>query len=282
MVNSILNLTRPLILTDFETTGKNPKTARIVEIAYRVFPPNEISYGFEMLVNPGVPIPKEATEIHGITDEMVKDAPTFKQLLHQYGVARADQAPRLDPGPLMPLLSGNADFAGFNVRYDMEVFAAELARERFGLSFDDVYLVDAFRLWQVLEPRTLSDAVRHFLKREHKGAHGALADVDETGEILEEQLRRLFPLVGTDATAPLTVEMVHNLCFPRDPSWIDDSGRFAFDANGDAVITFGKYTGTLLSKLDKGFLRWMLNQNFTEQCKLIARNALEGRYPRRG
>jgi DNA polymerase-3 subunit epsilon len=264
---------RRLVVVDVETTGTQPKTARVVQLAYRVYAPGQLSETFKTYVNPGMAIPPASTLIHGITDDMVKDAPTFQQLF--------------DEGKLTPL-TGIVDYSGFNVRFDLAVLASEFGRLGLGFSLEGASIVDGFRLWQILEPRSLGDAVRHFLGREPRDSHDAMADVDDTIDVIEEQLERHRQKAAlnnvTETTPPvLSVSEVHDVCFPKDPSWVDGTGKFVWSERGDVLWNFGKYAGRPLAGTDPGMLRWVLNQDFASDVKqIVGTYLLNGTLPTRG
>ena len=255
----IPTLTRPLTVFDVETTTANPLTARIVQIAIIRVQPDGACQKYQSLVNPCEPIPAEATAVHGITDEMVKDAPTFKQL-----------APRLIKA------FQNADFCGFNIaRFDVPVIREEFKRAGVSTEVSDgvapPLILDAYVLWVKQETRTLSDAVKRFLRREHTGAHDARADVEATLEVVGAQLDEWSDL-------PRSLPELHLVQFPANPNAIDASERFVWK-NGEAYFNFGKAAGTPLRTADPGFLRWMIRADFSNEVKQIARDALAGRYP---
>lgn len=249
-------LTRPLVFFDLETTGADPSTARIVQVACVKRRPDGTSTEWQSLVNPGCPIPPEATEIHGITDDMVKDAPLFSW--HAPGLFRA--------------LDG-CDLGGFNVRrYDIPLLQAEFARVGVEFSTAGRAIVDAMALFHAKEKRDLSAAVKFYCGREMEGAHDAMADVRATIDVLQAQLSRYDDLPGD----------VAGLHAVGAGDAVDLEGKFAWK-DGEAVITFGKHKGKTLRWLaaEGGFLRWMLGADFGVEVKALAREALAGRFPTR-
>lgn len=268
----MINLERPLTCFDLETTSPNPRDARIVQIAIvQLFPrqpEGEGTFGYterkewSSLINPEMPIPPDSTKIHGITDEMVKDAPTWGQVAPR--VIKAFQ---------------NADFLGFNIaRFDMEVIGAEF--KRVGVSTETPAgtqkprIVDPYVIWTKREKRTLSDALQYYCGRPLVGAHSALADVQAAIDVFEAQ-QSFHEGIPTD------IQALHDFQFPRVENAIDGGARFVWDAAGVATINFGKHKGTALRSLDKGFMGWILKQDFTEEVKDIVRNAMKGQYPTR-
>ena len=282
-LRKLLNLQRPFVIFDLETTGGPQDETRIVEFGMRVHRPDSDEVdSYRTLVNPLIPIPKEAVEVHHISDEIIatccarciatpeahphatcesfRPVPTF-----------SDIAPSLYRG------FSNADFCGYNVKnYDLPVMRAEF--QRVGLMFDyrNAAIIDGFRIWQILEPRTLSDAVEHFLKRKHRGAHGALADVEETEDVVISQLTT-HP--RTSMLQKDTVQSLGDQCFTRDPSFIDMDGKFKF-INGEPCINFGKHKGEPMRKI-RGYLQWMVDKgNFNADVQEICRKALAGDFPK--
>lgn len=255
----MIHLTRPLTAFDLETTSAAPQTARIVQIGIVRLHPDGTRDTYASLVNPEVPIPAEATAIHKITDAMVADKPTWRQL-----------APKL-----IRAFQG-CDFLGYNIaRFDLEVIGSEFKRVGVDTTVPPGQpkprIFDAYVLWTKKETRTLSDASRRFLHHFFDEAHDALADVETTIRVAEAQLAEWPDL-------PKTIEELHALQFPTNPNAIDEAARFVW-ADGVPTLNFGKHKGTALARVDRGFLKWMLNQDFNDDTKQIARDAMNGRYP---
>lgn len=244
-----LQLTRPLAIFDLETTGVDVANDRIVSLGAMIVGGATVEHRF----NPGRPIPPEATAVHGITDADVADKPRFAEVAHQ----------------VYDLLAG-CDIAGFNVRaFDVPMLAAEFARV--GLTWPDqgVIVVDAFRIYNRKEPRTLGAAVRHYIGQEHVDAHSAAADVEACAQVLAEQATRY----GVTTIAELAA-------LESDPDWIDQDGRLRWQGNV-ACVGFGKWAGRPLAQVEQGYLRWMLGQDFPAELKTIIADALRGRFPTR-
>ena len=281
----LLPIERKLFILDTETTGSNAAQDRIVQIGFLQLKPDGGIDEWESLVNPGISIPPEATygkgeyPGHGITDEMVQGCRLCKRPRGEHGPEGAacpfqawpyfaDLAPHLMRG------FQNCDYAGYNCNgFDLPLLRAEFKRAGHVWSYADARMVDGYRLWQLGQKRSLSDAVEHFLGRAHEGAHGALPDVRATHEVIVEMLRRF-------QTLPHTLDQLHQLQWPRDPNAIDDAGKFVWK-NGVAVVNFGKWKDTMLHKVDKGYLKWMLDYgNFPDDTKKIVTDVLEGRLPK--
>ena len=169
-----IELKRPLVVFDLETTGLFPRKDRILEIAAVKMNPDGTEERLEHLVNPGIPIPPETTAIHGVDDAMVKGCPTFAELAEE----------------VYAFFEG-CDVAGFNSdRYDIPCLEAEFLRVGRNLSAAIVNRVDVQRIYHRMEPRDLSTAVRYYCGRAHEGAHGPLAAAVATRDVLAAQLAR--------------------------------------------------------------------------------------------
>ncbi|WP_448518366.1 exonuclease domain-containing protein [Rhodoflexus sp.] len=252
-----LKLRNPLAFFDLETTGTNITTDRIVEIAVVKVMPNGEKITKEIRVNPMIPIPLEASLIHGIYDDDVKDKPTFKQIAKE----------------LANFLEG-ADLAGFNVlKFDLPMLAEEFLRA--GVEFDPSTrkVVDAQRIFHMMEPRTLSAAYKFYCKKELVNAHSALADTIATFEVLDAQVEYYKDVLLTDKNGnsyyPIQNDMqaLHNL---TASNMVDFAGRIILDDNGTPVFNFGKHKGVpVLEVLKKEptYYDWMMNGDFPLNTK---------------
>ncbi len=252
-----LILKRPLAVFDLETTGIRVGRDRIVQIGVVRLSPDGTRTSYQTLVRPGTPIPAEATAVHGITDDMVADAPPLEDVVPD----------------LIPWITG-CDLAGFNcLRFDIPFLAEEL--HRVGVEWDHAALrvVDVQRIYHRMEPRDLSAALKFYCGREHEGAHDALADVEATADVLLAQLEH-YPehLQGT-------VEFLGELSGDRKRS-PDAAGKLAFDDRGDICLAFGKYKGWSLENIgrnDPGYLQWLMTKAELPGSTLaVMRNALSG------
>ncbi|MGA8224226.1 MAG: 3'-5' exonuclease [Candidatus Acidiferrales bacterium] len=259
-IRRTLKLNHPLAVIDLETTGTWTDHDRIVEVAVlKVYP-----YGrrtkYHTRVNPKIPIPEEATAIHGISDADVRDAPSFKRIAKK----------------VIKSLDG-CDLAGFNlIRFDLRMLKSEFARVGIDFSIEGRRVVDACRIFHLKEPRDLSAAYRFFCGLEHDGAHSALEDARATWRILQAQIARYDDL-------PTDLESLHELCTSLDDRFVDAGEKFVW-RNNEAVVGFGKHQGTSLKVLAKSapdYLEWMIENDFHPETKKIARNALKGKFPKR-
>jgi DNA polymerase-3 subunit epsilon len=253
-----IKLDRSLIVFDIEATGISPRADRIVELAaIRIDPDGAETKGY-WLLNPGVPIPIETTAIHGITDEIVRTCPTFK-----------------DKALEILTFFGEADFAGFNAgRFDIPMLAEEFARAGITFDPDRRRLLDAQRIFHTKEPRDLSAALKFYGGRAHEDAHGAEADVRATLDVILGQFERYADL-------PKDMDALDRMFNPIDPFNADRSGRLRW-VDGELTVNFGKKKGTKVKELvkdDPGFLKWIIKNDFPQDTRQICENALKGAYP---
>ena len=177
----MLQLKKPLAFIDLETTGINLGTDRIVEIAIVKILTDGTRSVKRKLINPGIPIPKSSSDIHGITDEMVKEAPLFKQVAQE----------------LKQMLDG-CDFAGYNSnRFDIPLLMEEFLRAQVDFDMKNRKLLDVQNIFHKMEPRTLGAAYRFYCNKTLEGAHSAEVDASATHEILEAQLEKYADLGNT-------------------------------------------------------------------------------------
>lgn len=255
-----LKLTKPLAFFDLETTGINIAHDRIVQIGIVIAKPDGTLDKKLRLVNPTVPIPAEATAVHGISDDDVADAPTFKQ------IARS----------LEQLLEG-CDLAGFNIlKFDVPMLIEEFLRADIDFTTDGRRLLDAQRIFHMMEPRTLSAAYKFYVGgsiEDLGAAHTADVDALATYYVLMKQVEKYEGVAITDnqknTTIPIVndVQALHDLTFNKI---VDHSGRMAYNQKGEIVFTFGKHKDKpveeVLSK-ESSYYEWMMNGDFTQDTK---------------
>lgn len=261
MLTDLITLDRPLVWMDVETHDKvPPEKSFICEIGFVVFYPvhyNKEPLRWGSLIKPPVPISASATEVHHITNEMVADAPPWSHVAAN--IARGFEG---------------VDFGGYNIRFDVRVTSSEMARV--GVKFDpsSARLIDPLRLWQVSKPRTLTDALKEFCDREPRDAHRALTDAEDAHDVAHGMLKRFDKL-------PRTVQGLHDLAFPPDPNALDPDRKIVW-AGDEAVINFGKHSGTKLRNMPSGYMKWMVSDgDFTPTVKRIISEALAGNFPRK-
>lgn len=242
-----LALRRPICFFDLETTGTNVAQDRIVEISILKVFPNGNKESHTWKVNPGVPIPKQASDIHGITDEMVANEPSFKEL-----------APKV-----MALLK-DSDLGGFNSnRFDIPLLAEELLRAEVDLDLKKAMSVDVQTIFHKMEKRTLGAAYKFYRDKNLEDAHSAEADTNATYEVLLAQLERYQDLEN---------DVKYLAEFSSHKNFADFAGFVGYDKEGREIFTFGKYKGTLVEEvLDKepGYFGWLLNADFPLYTKKV-------------
>lgn len=257
-------LERPVVFFDIEATGTDPVSDRIVEISIlRVSPPpGGIEAPRTWRVDPGVRIPVEASEIHGIRNADLEGAPSF-----------ADIADELEA------LVGGADLAGFSIgRFDVRMLHAEFVRIGRTIDFGQTRVMDAQVIFHQREPRHLAAALRFYRDKELVDAHGAEADTVAALEVFAGQLARYDDL-GLDVGELHVVSSQHN------DAYCDQARRFAWRDN-EPVFNFGRLRGKSLRWVasdphERNYLRWFIDGNFDEDAKSIVRDALRGRIRRR-
>ncbi len=253
-----IQLPRPLAVFDIEATGVNPRTDRVVELAIIKLFPDGRRETHVMRCNPTIPIPAEASSIHGITDADVCNEPTF-----------CERATRIRE------LLDDCDLAGFNiVRYDIPLLIEEFARCGQPVDLDARHIIDAQRIFHMRERRDLTAALAFYCGKQHMGAHGAEADALATLNVLKGQLERYDDL-------PRSVPELNSICNPRHPQWVDRVGKLKW-LDGEAVINFGRKQNTplrVLADTDRSFLNWMLKADFPIDVREIVEHALQGRFP---
>ena len=242
-----LNLKNPLVFFDLETTGTNINTDRIVEICYLKVYPNGNEEAKTMRINPGMHIPEEASAVHGIYDEDVKDCPTFKEVARN--IARDIEG---------------CDLAGFNSnRFDIPVLAEEFLRAGVDVDLGRHKFIDVQVIFHKMEQRTLSAAYKFYCGKNLEDAHTAEADTRATYEVLMAQLDR-YPDLKNDVAF-----LSEYSSFNRN---VDFAGRMVYNVAGVVVFNFGKYKGTPVAevlKKDPGYYSWILNSDFTLNTKAM-------------
>ena len=242
-----LNLKNPIVFFDLETTGVNITSDRIVEISYlKVFPNgNEVSR--TMRINPEMHIPEQASEVHGIYDDDVKDCPTFKQVAKD--IANDFEG---------------ADIAGFNSnRFDVPLLAEEFLRAGVDLDLTRHKFIDVQVIFHKMEQRTLSAAVKFYCGKELEGAHSADADTRATYEVLQAQLDRYDELQNDIAWLSEFSSHTRN---------VDFAGRIVYDDKGVEVFNFGKYKGIPVVEVlhrDPGYYSWIMQGDFSLNTKQV-------------
>jgi DNA polymerase-3 subunit epsilon len=242
-----LNLTKPIVFLDIESTGINVAVDRIVEISFLKVYPDGHEELETMRVNPTIPIPEEASKIHGIHDEDVANEPTFAQ--------RAPEIAKLIKG---------SDLAGYNSnKFDIPMLAEEFARANFDIDLKKARLIDVQVVFFKMEPRTLSAAYKFYCEKSLENAHTAEADVKATWEIFKAQLER-YETLGSN------VEQLSE--FSSNNKAADFAGRIVYNTKGQEVFNFGKHKGKPVDEIfakEPSYYNWMMNGDFPEYTKRV-------------
>ena len=244
-----MNITRPIVFFDLETTGLDLSTDRAVSIATLKIDLEGKTEEKKILINPEMDIPKEASDIHGITNEMVADAPTFKQIsksLFSY--------------------FENCDIAGFNSDYyDVPLLMKEFSRCGIDFPTWELNLVDVLKFERMLNSNKLSEVYLRYTGKELEGAHDALNDIKATFEILMCQLEKH----GKNDLTPQEIDL---MC-QGERKRFDLSGKTYLNANGEVCWSIGKNANNPVTK-DTAYLNWVLKSDFPEETKAKLRTLL--------
>jgi DNA polymerase III subunit epsilon len=239
-----LQLQKPIAIIDLETTGTNLGTDRIVEIAIVKIAKDGSRIVKRKLINPEMPIPAGASEIHGISDEMVKDAPTFKQVANE-----------------LKQFLDNCDLGGYNSnRFDIPLLVEEFLRTGLEIDMNSRKLLDVQRIFHMMEQRTLGAAYKFYCSKTLEGAHSAEVDAVATWEVLEAQLER-YPQLGDNVDSILK--------FIGDEQIVDFARRFIM-SNGTEIFNFGKHKGKTVVEVLKAepqYYDWMMKGDFPLHTK---------------
>lgn len=240
-----LNITNPICAVDVETTGTNTGTDRIVTMSViKYFPSIQYPVVSNWLINPEIEIPAEATAIHNITNEMVRDKPTFKDLA----------------GELHNLFNG-CDMIVYNKGFDPIIIAEEFVRVGIEYPTQETKIIDPMKIFFKKEERTLSAALKFYCEKEMEGAHDAGNDIKATIEVLNAQLERYSDLTNN-------IDFISEFCETKGR--IDAGGKFVYDSDGDEIFTFGQNKNKKV-KENLGMLDWMLKRDFPETTKIYCR-----------
>lgn len=254
-----MKLSKPLVILDLETTGVWIEKDKIIEIAMiRCFPDGTRST-YVTKVNPGMPIPPEVTEVTGINDADVKDAPRFRDIAQE--VFRF-----LD----------DCDLGGFNVeRFDLPLLERELTECGIKFEWTKRGIYDAQKVYHLHERRDLSAAYKFYCEKDLKDAHSALADTQATLDVLVAQVQKYGN--GNDS-----VEALKEFDYRKRTEFFDSDRKLRW-WNGELYMMFGKYARKAslqeITKTDRPYLEWILKQDFRDDVKDVIEQALEGKFP---
>jgi DNA polymerase III subunit epsilon len=242
-----LNLRNPIVFLDLETTGINISSDRIVEISLLKIHPDGREESKTLLINPTIPIDAKVTAIHGITDEDVKDAPTFNQVAKN----------------LANFIEG-CDLAGYNSnKFDIPLLAEEFLRANIDFDMRKRKFIDVQVIFHKMEQRTLSAALKFYCDKELENAHSAEADTRATYDVLCSQLERYENI-------PHEVDSLSD--FSAQTRNADFAGRIVFDDKGVEIFNFGKHKGKAVEKVfetEPTYYNWMMDGDFPLYTKKV-------------
>jgi DNA polymerase III subunit epsilon len=255
-----LNLKNPVVFLDLETTGINIVTDRIVEIALLKINLDGSEEEKLLRINPEMPIPEDASRIHGIYDEDVAAAPTFKE------VAKT----------LAKFLEGS-DLAGFNSnRFDIPLLAEEFLRAGIDIDLKRKKFIDVQAIFHKMEKRTLAAAFKFYCNKTLVDAHSAMADTKATYEVLKAQLEVYKDTEYEDSEGRKSMPIVNNIEklseFSSYDRNVDFVGRIIYDDNGIEIFNFGKNKGIPVEKVleeQPGYYGWIINSEFPLYTKKV-------------
>ncbi len=242
-----LNLKRPVVFFDLETTGISVSGDRIVEISLLKITPDGKEQWLTQRINPEMPIPPKATEIHGISDKDIANEPTFKEMAKK----------------LAQFLEG-CDLAGYNaIKFDIPLLAEEFLRTDTDSDFRRRKYIDVQVIFHKKEQRTLAAAYQFYCKKELKDAHSSKADTAATYEILKAQLDRYDDLEND-------IEQLAGFSSFNDN--VDFAGRIILNEKGVEIFNFGKHKGKPVEKVleeEPSYYSWMMNGDFPLDTKRV-------------
>jgi len=255
-----LNLTKPLAVFDLETTGIKVATDRIVEISVVKIMPGGDQKIYTRKINPTIPIPPKTTEIHGISDEDVKDEPTFKEIAHE-----------------LNHFLGNSDLAGYNSnKFDIPLLAEEFLRVDVDFDLKGRRFVDVQNIFHKMEPRTLKAAYRFYCGLELTDNHSAEADAMATYKILKSQLDMYEGVKIKTKKGKIIQPVVNNIDalseFSVQFKNVDLIGHVVMNDDNVEVFNFGKYKGKSVEKIfdkEPSYYDWMMKGDFPLSTKKV-------------
>ncbi|MBD3637381.1 MAG: 3'-5' exonuclease [Crocinitomicaceae bacterium] len=244
-----LNLKRPIVFFDLETTGLNISRDRIVEIGIIKIEPDQKETSYVRRLNPEMPISEESQAIHGISNEDVKDCPTFAEVGHEIAG-----------------FIGDADLAGYNSnKFDIPLLIEQFLTHNIDFSMDGRKFIDVQTIFHKMEQRTLEAALRFYCDQELKDAHSAEADAKATYEVLKAQIDR-YKEVEND------MDFLHEFTMTGKYRKIDFVGRLAINENEEIIYNFGKHKGKTIKQVfdeEPGYHRWIIDNDFPLYTKQI-------------
>jgi len=254
-----LNLEKPLLIFDLETTGVVVNLDKVVELAYIKLYPDGKREEKTYKINPGIKIPQEAVDVHHITNEEAATFPYFKEYANE----------------LFEIFS-DCYYGGFNViGFDLPMIQKEFKEVGLNFQYTTDDIIDSKVIFHNQEKRDLTAAYKFYCDKDHIDAHSAMGDIVATEDILKAQLER-YPEI-------LDKEFLCSMHSQKDERYVDNERKFYW-RDGEAYLNFGKHKGKSLKEVSQeepGFLNWMLGADFGIEVKEIVNNALLGIYPKK-
>lgn len=250
-----LNLERPLAIFDLETTGINISSDRIVEIAIVKLAPDGTQTSYLKKVNPGIPIPPEITAIHGISDDDVRNEPSFRDIALE----------------VLEFI-GDADLGGYNSnKFDIPVIVEELMRAEIDVDFSEKRFVDVQNIFHKMEQRTLAAAFQFYCNKSLENAHSALHDAQATLDVLLAQMDRYENLQND-------ISYLSEFSRGSNVDLVDFAGRLARNERNEMIYNFGKHKGKTVrdvARIEPGYYGWMLYADFPLFTKKMLKQEME-------
>lgn len=249
-----MELNKALVFFDVETTGTNVTQDRIIELAAIKINTDKSKVNKEWRMNPGIPIPQSSTDIHGISDKDVKDLPGFSEYAEE----------------IFEFFQ-NCDLGGYNhIKFDIPVLIEEFNRVNLDFNLKNRRLLDAQRIFFMMEPRTLSGAYKFYCDKDLEDAHSAMADTKATLEVLEAQIEKYKDYVPKGMhKAPISdnLDDIHKVI---SSNMVDLAGRIVLNSQNEKVLNFGKHKGKKVTEVlskEPGYYDWMMKGDFPADTK---------------
>jgi len=248
-----------LVILDLETTGLWVDKDKIVEIAMVKCSPDGGKEEYQKRVNPGIHIPQVVSDLIGIYNEDVKDAPLFKDIAQE-----------------VQEFIGDADLAGFNSdRFDLPVLERELREAGYKFDWRLRKTFDAQKVYHINEKRDLTSAYKFYCNKSLENAHSALADTLATVQIIESQIKKY-------GNGSEDISVLDAFEYQVDSDFFDEERKFRW-WNGKLYMMFGKYARKYslqeIVKKDRNYLEWIISSNFSDEVKTLVEDALVGKFP---
>lgn len=257
-----LNIKKPIVFFDLETTGTDIVTDRIIEIAMIKLLPDGTKESKVQRINPEKLIPQAVTKLTGISDEDVAEEPAFSDVAQE-----------------IKDFIGDSDLAGYNSnRFDIPLLVEEFWRSAVYFSVENRSCIDVMNIFTKMFPRTLTGAYKYFCGKDLDNAHSALADIEGTLEVLEAQLDKYRGAEYKDKDGNVSMPIVNDVEqlaeFSKMGNNVDLAGKLVYNDNGEACYNFGKNKGLPVTK-DLSYAEWMLRGNFSRDTKLVLREIID-------